>query len=146
MLCQSEPLPIITASIPKIYRNYPKVILCTSSLSKKYTKQYVHALNIPMFWDVKRKLAEVYRRFREICSFHHQGRPPMIILDKYLTFFGPRTSIGDLSSTFCTEFRYVYRVFLSGRVSNLQRIQFVQNSTLLTNETGRNLPLKCRGV
>ena len=39
-----------------------------------------------------------------------------------LTFFlGPRTSIGEFSSTFYAEFRYVYRVFLSGRVSKIQR-------------------------
>ena len=63
-----------------------------------------------------------------------------------LAFFGPRTSIGELSSTFYAEFRYVYRIFLSGRVSKIQRTLFVQNSTLRTNETGRNLPLKCTGV
>jgi len=63
-----------------------------------------------------------------------------------LTFFGPRTSIGELSSTFYAEFRYVYRIFLSDEVSKIQRTLFVQNITLRTNETGRNLPLKCRGV
>ena len=63
-----------------------------------------------------------------------------------LTFFGPRTSVGEFSSTFYAEFRYVYRIFLSGRVSKIQRTLFVQNSTLHTIETGRNLPLKCRGV
>ena len=57
-----------------------------------------------------------------------------------------RTSIGELSSTFYAEFRYVYLIFLSGRVSKIQNTLFVQNSTLCTNETGRNLPLKCRGV
>ena len=44
------------------------------------------------------------------------------------------------------EFRYVYRVFLQGRFSKLQRTLFVQNSTLRTNETGRKWPLNCRGV
>ena len=63
-----------------------------------------------------------------------------------LTFFGPQTSVGERSSTFYAEFRYVYRIFLSGRVSKMQRTLFVQNSTLCTNETGRNLPLKYRGV
>jgi len=61
-------------------------------------------------------------------------------------FFDPRTSIGELSSTFYAEFRYVYRMFLSGRVSKIQRTVFVQNGTLRTDETGRNLPLNCRGV
>jgi len=60
--------------------------------------------------------------------------------------FVSRTSIGELSSTFYAEFRYVYRSFLSGRVSKIQRAVFVQNGTLRTNETGRNLPLQCRGV
>ena len=60
-------------------------------------------------------------------------------------FFGPRTSVGELSSHFYPDFRYVYSIFLSGRVSKIQRTLFVQNSTLHTNETGRNLPLKCRG-
>ena len=32
-------------------------------------------------------------------------------------FFGPRISVGELSSTFYAEFRYLYRIFLSGRVS-----------------------------
>jgi len=44
------------------------------------------------------------------------------------------------------EFSFVYRIFLSGRVSKIQRTLFVQNSTLGTNETGRKLPLKCRGL
>ena len=57
-----------------------------------------------------------------------------------LTFFVPRTSIGELSSTIYAEFRYAYRMFLSGRVSKIQKTLFVQNSTLRTNETGRNLP------
>jgi len=42
-------------------------------------------------------------------------------------FFGPQTSIGELSSTFYSEFRYAYRIFLSGRVSKIQRALFVQN-------------------
>ena len=65
-----------------------------------------------------------------------------------LTFFFRPTnfSIGELSSTFYAEFSYVYRTFLSDRVSKIQRAVFVQNGTLRTNQTGRNLPLKCRGV
>ena len=51
-------------------------------------------------------------------------------------FFGPRTSIGELSSTFYAEFRYAYRIF----VSKIQRTLFVQNNTLRTNEADRNLP------
>jgi len=44
-----------------------------------------------------------------------------------------------LSSDMYTEFFY-------HAVSKIQRTLFVQNSTLRTNETGRNLPLKCTGV
>ena len=61
-------------------------------------------------------------------------------------FFVPRTSTGELSSTFNAEFRYTYRNFLSDRVSKIQRNLKVQNSTLRAHETGRNFPLKCRGV
>jgi len=61
-------------------------------------------------------------------------------------FFGPRTSKSELSSTFYAEFRYVYRIFLSGRVSKIQRTLFAQKCTLRSNETGTDLPLKCRGV
>ena len=46
-----------------------------------------------------------------------------------LTFFVPRNSIGEISSTFYAEFRYVYRIFLSDRVSKIQRNLNVQNST-----------------
>jgi hypothetical protein len=58
-------------------------------------------------------------------------------------FFVPRTSIGEISGIFYAEFRYVYRIFLSGIVSKLQRNLNVQNSTLHAHETGRNFPLKC---
>ena len=61
-------------------------------------------------------------------------------------FFGPRTWIGKLSGAFYDEFTYVYRIFLSGKVSKIQRTVFVQNSTLCANETDINVPLKCRGV
>jgi len=41
-----------------------------------------------------------------------------------LTFFlVPRTSIGELSSTFYAEFRYVDRIFLSGRVSKIEEMK-----------------------
>jgi len=63
-----------------------------------------------------------------------------------LTFFVPRTSISKLSSTFYAEFRYVYRIFLSSRVSKIQMNLNVRNSTLRALETGRNFPLKCRGL
>ena len=64
-----------------------------------------------------------------------------------LTFFlVPQTSTDELSSTFYAEFRYVYRIFLSGKVSKIQRNLNVQNSTLRALETSRNFPLKCRGV
>jgi len=53
-------------------------------------------------------------------------------------FFVPQASIDALSSTFYAEFRYVYRMFLSGRVSLIQRNLNVQNSTLRAHETGRN--------
>jgi len=64
-----------------------------------------------------------------------------------LTFFlAPQTSIDELSSTFYAEFRYVSRIFLSGRVSKIHRNLNVQNSTLCAYETGRNFPLKWRGI
>jgi len=40
----------------------------------------------------------------------------------------------------------IYRILLSGRVSKIQSNLHVQNSTLRAHETGRNFPLKCRGV
>jgi len=61
-------------------------------------------------------------------------------------FFVPRTSIDELSSTSYAEFRYVYKIFLSGRISKIQMNLNVQNSTLRAHETGRNFPLTCRGV
>ena len=73
----------------------------------------------------------------------------VLSIEKYsnLTFFFvPRTSIYELSSTFFAQFRYVYRIFLSGRVSKIQGNLSVQNSTLCAHETGRNFPLKCRSV
>jgi hypothetical protein len=61
-------------------------------------------------------------------------------------FFVPRTSVDEFSSTFYAEFRNVYRIFLSGRVSKTRRNLNVQTSTLRAHETGRNFPLKCRVV
>jgi ABC-type glycerol-3-phosphate transport system permease component len=63
-----------------------------------------------------------------------------------LPFFVPQTSIDELSSTLYAEFRYVYRMILSGRVSKIQWNLNVQDSTLSAYETGRNFPLRCRGV
>ena len=63
-----------------------------------------------------------------------------------LFFFVPQTSIDTLSSKFYAEFRYVYRIFLSVRVSKIQRNLNVQNSTLCAHKTDRKFPLKCRGV
>ena len=63
-----------------------------------------------------------------------------------LIFFIPWTSIDELSTTFSAEFRYVYIILLSGRVSKVQRNLNVQNSTWRSHETGRNFPLKCWGV
>jgi len=64
-----------------------------------------------------------------------------------VTFFlVPQTSIDELGSTFYAEFRYVYRISLSGRVSKIQGNLSVQNSTLLAHGRGRNLSLKCRDV
>jgi hypothetical protein len=68
----------------------------------------------------------------------------VLSIEKYsnLTFFFvPRTSIYELSSTFFAQFRYVYRIFLSGRVSKIQGNLSVQNSTLCAHETGRNFSL-----
>ena len=61
-------------------------------------------------------------------------------------FFAPRTSIDELSGTFYAEFRYVYRIFLSGRILKIQRNLNVQNSTLRAHVTGSNSPLICAGV
>jgi len=61
-------------------------------------------------------------------------------------FFVPRTSIVELRSRFYAEFRFVYRIFLSGRISKIQRNLNAQNSTLCAHETCRNFPIKCRGV
>jgi hypothetical protein len=47
-----------------------------------------------------------------------------------LTFFVPQTSIVEISSTFYAEFSCVNRIFLSGRVSKIQKNLNVQNSTL----------------
>ena len=63
-----------------------------------------------------------------------------------LNFFVPLTSMDELSSTFYVEFRYKYRISLSDRVLKIQRNLNVQNSTLRAHETGRNFPLKCRGL
>jgi len=64
-----------------------------------------------------------------------------------LTSFFPRTSIDVLSTIFYAEFRYVYRIYLSSRVSKIQRNLHVQNSTLRAHEIGRNFPLiKCRSL
>jgi hypothetical protein len=64
-----------------------------------------------------------------------------------LTFFVvQQTLMDELSSTSYAEFLYVYRIFLSGRISKIQMNLNVQNSTLRAHETGRNVPLTCRGV
>jgi hypothetical protein len=69
--------------------------------------------------------------------------PLITLVNKIELFFVPQTSIGELSSTFYAEFRYVYRIFLSGTVSKLQRNLNVQNNTLRAHETGRNFLLTC---
>jgi hypothetical protein len=43
------------------------------------------------------------------------------LVNKIELFFVPPTSIGEPRSTFCAEFRYVYRILLSDRVSKIQR-------------------------
>jgi len=50
-------------------------------------------------------------------------------------FLVPRTSLDELSGTFYGELRYVYRIFLSGKVSKIQMNLNVQNSTLRAHET-----------
>ena len=65
---------------------------------------------------------------------------------KFNSFFFPRTEIDEHSSTFYAEFRYANWIVLPRRVPKIQRAVFVQNGVLLANETGRNLPLKCRAV
>jgi hypothetical protein len=61
-------------------------------------------------------------------------------------FFVPRTSIDIFSCTFYGEFRYVYRMFLSGRVSKTQKNLNVQNSTFTCSWNRQKLffkMLKC---
>ena len=57
--------------------------------------------------------------------FSDPGRNLGIVLNntgqQNLTFFVPRTSIDERSSTFYAEFRYAYRIFLSGMVSKVQQ-------------------------
>ena len=72
--------------------------------------------------------------------FNYTGQQNLIF------FFVPRTSIDELSSTFYAEFRYVCRIYLSDRFSEIQRNLYMQNSTLGAHATGRNFPLKCRCV
>jgi len=82
-------------------------------------------------------------------SFHTNNSDEIICWLHWATkfnFFYPRTSIRELSSKFYAEFRYLYRIFVSVRVSKIQRTIFVQNNTLRTKETDRNLPLKRRGL
>ena len=76
----------------------------------------------------------------------HRPHEPLYWSTKFDFFFVPRTSTDELSITFYAEFRYICRIFLSGRVSKMQRSLNVQNSTLRAHETGRNVPLKCWGV
>jgi hypothetical protein len=52
----------------------------------------------------------------------------------------------ELNSAFYAEFRHVYRIFLSEKISKIPRNLNVQNSTLRAHEMGRNVPLKCRGL
>jgi len=40
------------------------------------------------------------------------------------SIFVPRNSIDELSCTFNAEFRYVYRIFLSGRVSKIAECKY----------------------
>jgi len=72
--------------------------------------------------------------------YHYTGQQNLTF------FFVPWISIDELSSTFYAEFRYGHRIFLSGRVSKIQRNLNVQKSTSHAQETSRNFPLKCRGV
>ena len=45
----------------------------------------------------------------------------IIMVSKFNFFLVPQTSIHETRSTFYAEFRYVYRMFLPGRVSKIQR-------------------------
>jgi len=65
---------------------------------------------------------------------------------KFNFFFCPTTFTRWTWQYFYAKFRYVYRIFLSGRILKIQRNLNVQISTLHAHETGRNVPLKCRGV
>jgi len=43
----------------------------------------------------------------------------LITMVNKIYFFVPRTSIDELSSYFYAKFRYVYRIFLSSKVSKI---------------------------
>ena len=62
---------------------------------------------------------------------------------KFNPFFVPRISICEISSTFYAEFRFVYRIFLSGRFSKIHVNLNVQNSTFRAHKTNRNVPVTC---
>jgi hypothetical protein len=98
-------------------------------------------------WNIHTRLISWTSSYSDLC--HDQWIPYPVYVNntgqQKLTFFVPRTSIGELSSTFYAEFSYAYRIFLSGGVSKIQRNLIVQNSTLRAHETGRNIPIKCSG-
>jgi len=71
----------------------------------------------------------------------HKYRYKLHWSTKFNFFFVPRTSVDELSSTFYAEFRYVYRNFLSGKVSKIKTNLNVRKSTLRAHETGRNFRL-----
>jgi len=68
-------------------------------------------------------LYECYRLFY-VFNINYNGQQNLIFGG------GPRTSIGELSSTFYAEFRYVYIIFISGGISKIQRNLNAENSIL----------------
>jgi hypothetical protein len=113
--------------------------------------QISHTLNQDLtrpYWVVKEKhQSKSYLKIQLVAISEHsisatKNQSVNAVQDNYtcqqdLTFFVPRTSVGELSSTFYAKFRYVCRIFLSGRISKLQRNLNVQSRTL-THETDRN--------
>ena len=61
-------------------------------------------------------------------------------------FFVPQTSIDELSGTFMLNSDVYTEFFCQAGFQRYRGIVNVQSSTLRAHETGRNFPLKCRGL
>jgi len=82
-----------------------------------------------LLYGDERSEVQIPTEVRIPCVFYGLHKFANFIGRQIVTFFDPRTSIGEISSTFYAEFRYVYRIFLSGRVSKIERTILVRNIT-----------------